>query len=443
MSCEVGTCNDGACSYELDPSATTTPVFIQIKTDEYPGETSWDISYDNKVIYSGSGYNAPFTVYNDNHDLCEGTYKYCISDAYGDGICCSNGDGYYTVTVNDNVVATGGDFGYSDCTDFTVSTGPTAPTPTAPSPVAVPTTPTVPPPVAAPIDDCNSESDCERMSCEVGTCNDGACSYELDQSAFITPVSIQIKTDEYPGETSWDIFYDDKVIYSGSGYNAPFTVYNHNHDLCDGTYEYCISDAYGDGNYCSFGEGYYTVTVNDNIVAEGGDFGYFECTDFTVSSCTSDNDCERMSCEVGTCNDGVCSYELDPSATTTPVSIQIKTDFYPGETSWTLSYDNEVIYSFLGYNELSTVYNHNHDLCDGTYEYCISDGYGDGICCSPGDGYYTVTVNDKVVATGGDFGDSDCTDFTVSTGDTGPTPTAPSPVAAPTKKKTKTKRTRD
>merc|ERR1719445_793294 len=313
MSCEVGTCNDGACSYELDPSATTTPVSVKIKTDRYPGETSWDISYDNKAIYLGSGYNRQFTVYNDNHDLCDGAYKYCISDSYGDGICCSNGNGYYTVTVNDNVVATGGDFGDSDCTDFTVSTGPTAPTtPTAPSPVAVPTTPIAPSPVAAPTDDCNSESDCERMSCEVGTCNDGAC-----------------------------------------------------------------------------------------------------------------------------------SYELDPSASITPVSIQIKTDFYPGETSWTLSYDNEIIYSFLGYNELSTVYNHNHDLCDGTYEYCISDGYGDGICCSLGDGYYTVTVNDKVVATGGDFGDSDCTDFTVSTGDTGPTPTAPSPVAAPTKKKTKTKRTRD
>jgi len=150
LPCEVGTCNNGACSYELDPSATTTPVSVKIKTDRYPGETSWDISYDNKAIYLGSGYNRQFTVYRHNHDLCEGTYKYCISDSYGDGICCSNGNGYYTVTVNDNVVATGGDFGDSDCTDFTVSTGPTAPTPTAPSPVAVPTIPTAPSPVAVP-----------------------------------------------------------------------------------------------------------------------------------------------------------------------------------------------------------------------------------------------------------------------------------------------------
>merc|ERR1711983_352459 len=177
---------------------------------------------------------------------------------------------------------------------------------------------------------CASDNDCERLPCEVGTCNNGACSYEIDPSATTTPVSVELKTDEYPEETSWAIFYDNKGIHLGSGYNEQFTVYTHNHDLCDGTYRYCISDSEEDGICCGYGQGYYTVTVNDNVVAEGGDFGDSDCTDFTVSSCTSDNDCERMSCEVGTCNNGACSYELDPSASITPVFIQIKTDEWPG-----------------------------------------------------------------------------------------------------------------
>jgi len=123
--CQIGTCNNGICSYELASSAS--PVFIQVKTDYYPGETSWAISYANEVIYSGSGYDESFTLYTHNHDLCDGTYRYCISDSHGDGICCGYGQGYYTLIVDDIVVATGRNFGYSDCKDFTVGTAPTAP----------------------------------------------------------------------------------------------------------------------------------------------------------------------------------------------------------------------------------------------------------------------------------------------------------------------------
>jgi len=43
--------------------------------------------------------------------------------------------------------------------------------------------------------------------------------------------------------------------------------------------------------------------------------------------------------------------------------------------------------------------------CEGIlYEFTLNDTYGDGICCSYGQGSYTISVDGEEVATGGDFG---------------------------------------
>merc|ERR1712194_764693 len=56
------------------------------------------------------------------------------------------------------------------------------------------------------------------------------------------------------------------------------------------------------------------------------------------------------------------------------------------------------------------------------YQFTISDSYGDGICCSYGEGEYTVVKNGVEEVTGGAFDSQDSTTF----GSCGPTP-APSP----------------
>merc|ERR1711982_150323 len=45
----------------------------------------------------------------------------------------------------------------------------------------------------------------------------------------------------------------------------------------------------------------------------------------------------------------------------------------------------------------------------GTYKFKITDGYGDGLCCSYGNGGYVVEVDDDEVASGGQFGSEETT----------------------------------
>ena len=57
--------------------------------------------------------------------LANGCYDFTINDAYGDGICCSYGNGSYTVTNNDDgsTLASGGSFTSSETTNFCVGAG--------------------------------------------------------------------------------------------------------------------------------------------------------------------------------------------------------------------------------------------------------------------------------------------------------------------------------
>merc|ERR1711982_176506 len=66
-------------------------------------------------------------------------------------------------------------------------------------------------------------------------------------------------------------------------------------------------------------------------------------------------------------------------------------------------------------------------LSSGGYSFTITDGYGDGLCCSYGNGGYSVKVNDEEVASGGQFGSSETKSFNVGT--TAPvSPPTPAPV---------------
>merc|ERR1711982_268376 len=62
----------------------------------------------------------------------------------------------------------------------------------------------------------------------------------------------------------------------------------------------------------------------------------------------------------------------------------------------------------------------------------MGDGYGDGICCNYGQGGYSVKVDDKEVASGGQFGSSETKPFNVGSSapvspPTTPPPTSPTP----------------
>ncbi|MFK8102180.1 MAG: choice-of-anchor J domain-containing protein [Saprospiraceae bacterium] len=101
-------------------------VNISLTFDDYPEETSWQIATTSgTVVASGGTYasQADRSTLALTECLPDGCYNFTINDAYGDGICCSYGNGSYSVTNSGTTLASGGSFGSSETTNFCVSGG--------------------------------------------------------------------------------------------------------------------------------------------------------------------------------------------------------------------------------------------------------------------------------------------------------------------------------
>ncbi len=95
----------------------TSEITLYLTLDNWPSETSWEFSDSNgNLIASGGPYQegqddntTKVETFSVNPGLC---YNFQIFDAYGDGICCSSGNGSYELRAADNtLLASGGDFG--------------------------------------------------------------------------------------------------------------------------------------------------------------------------------------------------------------------------------------------------------------------------------------------------------------------------------------------
>lgn len=100
----------------------TNTVTLSITFDNYPEETSWEINDGSNVVASGGTYGsqADGSTLNIDVDLADGCYNLVMKDAYGDGICCSYGNGSYTLTSEGTTLASGGSFASSETTNFCV-----------------------------------------------------------------------------------------------------------------------------------------------------------------------------------------------------------------------------------------------------------------------------------------------------------------------------------
>lgn len=102
---------------------------LTIVLDNYPEETSWEITDDASAVVASSG--GTYASYADgatvieNLCLADGCYTFTIFDVYGDGICCSYGNGSYTLVDNasGDTIASGGSFGFSEATPFCLPNG--------------------------------------------------------------------------------------------------------------------------------------------------------------------------------------------------------------------------------------------------------------------------------------------------------------------------------
>jgi hypothetical protein len=279
---------------------------------------------------------------------------------------------------------------------------------------------------------------------------------------------LTLNFDNYPEETSWALIdAGGTPIESGGTYgNQPdgsTLIIN----LCvpDGCYDFIIYYSYGDGICCGYGNGSYSLEYQGSVLASGGSFGSSETTNFCLNTSqpTCDDgiqngqetgvDCGGPDClpcpscddgiqngqETGvdcggpdcpacpTCDDGVQNGEetgVDCGGPDCPpcqsacieneVTLTLVLDNYPEETSWVVTdASGSTVASGGTYGSQPDGSTVMTDLClpDGCYDFTIYDSYGDGICCTYGNGSYSLVFQGSLLASGGSFGSSETTSF--------------------------------
>ena len=251
---------------------------IMINTDDFPEETTWNVvrKEDDVLVGSGTpGDNNGTQVANDSGldvlkvdvnrnalfewQVCvdrPGTYIFKIIDTYGDGICCQNGSGSFELKLNGNTILNGDGVFESEF---------------------------------------KHELDiAETDISSIGSDGEGADAQQNIEQACQTFV-VQIKTDDFPEETTWNLYngHDTVAIFSGTpgdefgkrvqrevsalsraiDRNAVFEW-----EVCvqPGTYRWEIRDTFGDGICCANGNGSFELRLDGDVLFSGD--GSFEAT---------------------------------------------------------------------------------------------------------------------------------------------------------------------
>ena len=105
-------------------TSTCTNVTLTLTFDNYPEETSWTIKNSaGTTVASGGPYSSQpdGSTITATNCLAAGTYTFTINDSYGDGICCTYGNGSYTLKdAAGTTLATGSTFTSSKSHTFTI-----------------------------------------------------------------------------------------------------------------------------------------------------------------------------------------------------------------------------------------------------------------------------------------------------------------------------------
>jgi hypothetical protein len=79
-------------------------------------------------------------------------------------------------------------------------------------------------------------------------------------------VEVQIIADNYPNETTWNLYVNNDEVAAGA---------INNETVCADTtacVQFLIQDSYGDGICCGYGQGSYTVVIDGEVAVTGGEF---------------------------------------------------------------------------------------------------------------------------------------------------------------------------
>jgi len=203
-------------------------------TDDFPGDTSWSLFNScpgGGEVASGGGYTDARKLYSSEYVSGQGRFTFEIRDSYGDGICCSTGNGEYKLYQDNNLVVQGdGMYGAGETKYF---------------------------------------GECSSASSEV-------------------TILVEILTDNWPGDTSWTIFNTcpgGGQIASDSGYSQQNNLYSKQITTSPGLFKFDIVDSFGDG-MAEGGE--YKLFLDNKLVVQGdGNYGAGETKYFGECSAAS------------------------------------------------------------------------------------------------------------------------------------------------------------
>merc|ERR1712157_538817 len=77
---------------------------VNVHPDYFGVETTWRIINSSQAVVEEGGSFAESKLYSESLCLDAGAYTFAIYDVYGDGMCCLYGNGYFNVTLGENVL---------------------------------------------------------------------------------------------------------------------------------------------------------------------------------------------------------------------------------------------------------------------------------------------------------------------------------------------------
>eukprot|EP00956_Cyclotella_meneghiniana_P008408 scaffold11294_cov56-Cyclotella_meneghiniana.AAC.7 len=200
---------------------------IQLSTDAFGEETTYYIynKHNSTPVVTKSSFDSNMTYDFEECVDSKGCYYFVIVDEFEDGICCDQGHGNYSATMNGRVIGHGGDFNSSDTLHIGGS--------------------------------CSLEP-------EENSCQDG-----------FALLNVTVKADTFgPSENDWSVWSSNEIVAVNKrelGLDVSSELVCLLETEC---YDYYIDDSYGDG-WDTDEDAFWMIHFGGKIVGQGdGDFEY-------------------------------------------------------------------------------------------------------------------------------------------------------------------------
>ena len=149
------------------------------------------------------------------------TYNFMVFDSFGDGMCCFEGQGSYSLTVNNVTIHTGGNFNASEEIGFK-------------------------------FDSCTNDVECDdgnEATDDYCVSNASTCIYFPKKCTdYGAMFSVNLTTDDRPRETSWSVTDENGLNqFNGGPYEQAENDYFYQQCLAVGAYNFTIYDSNFDG----------------------------------------------------------------------------------------------------------------------------------------------------------------------------------------------------